>query len=167
MTNANVASKVSPVVIDRDWVQNQLDTRKGDALVQFIGRALVVIFKNQTESERMANTVSVDNGVGFASMDGRSGGLTAKYFLKHKTLLSWQVDMWTKKGSRGFARLAKYHAQLAVAADQARQTAASVSVAVAAQVTTPSVSDMALRAKRSEAFKALLPGIDLPVKKGF
>ncbi len=102
-------------MIDRNWVQNQIDTRKGDALAQFVGRALVVMFNNQTASEKMVNTVSEDNGVGFTGADGHGGCLTAKYYLKHKTLQDWQIERWIKKGKNGYSRLTKYHAQLEAA----------------------------------------------------
>jgi hypothetical protein len=83
---------------------------------QVIGRALVVIFKNQTASERMVNTTEVDNGVGFTGADAKSGSITAKYFIKHGTLLEWQVERWMKPGKSGFARITKYWAQLDEAA---------------------------------------------------
>ena len=50
--------------------------------------------------------------MGFSGADGKSGSLTAKYFLKHGTLLDWQVERWMKPQRNGYARLCKYHRQL-------------------------------------------------------
>ena len=104
-------------MIDRNWVQNQIDTRQGKALVDFVGRALIVLFENQTATEKSVNSTSVDNGVGFTGADGRTGCLTAKYYLKHRNLQDWQINAWIRKSSTGFSRLAKYHAQLNAAAN--------------------------------------------------
>lgn len=82
-----------------------------------IGRALVVLFNRQTEAERAANQTNMHNAIGFTGADGRSGCLTAKFYLKHKTLLPWQVDRWMKPGKSGFPRITKYWRQL----DQAAQ----------------------------------------------
>lgn len=87
-----------------------------------IGRALMVLFANQTESEKSANIVNVHNMKGFTGGDGHSGCITAKYYIKHKTLLPWQVDMWMKCGSRDFPRITKYWRQLDQAAQQKAAT---------------------------------------------
>ncbi len=93
---------------------------------EVIGRALVVLFNRQTEAERHANQTNLHNNVGFTGADGRSGCLSAKYYLKHKTLLPWQVDRWMKIGKSGFPRITKYWRQL----DQAAQVKAAAKVAV-------------------------------------
>ena len=79
---------------------------------QVIGRALVGLFARQTEAEQAHNATEQDNGVGFTGTDGRSGALTAKYFLKNKQLLQWQREMWLKPNKHGLPRLAKYWRQL-------------------------------------------------------
>jgi hypothetical protein len=76
-----------------------------------IGRALVVLFNNQTRTEQSANSTQVHNDIGFSGADARDGTITAKYYLKNKTLLDWQVERWMKD-FRGFPRICKYHAQL-------------------------------------------------------
>lgn len=81
-----------------------------------IGRALVVLLNNQTQSEQSSNTTEKNNGVGFTGADARSGSLTAKSFMKNKTLQDWQIEMWMKPGKGGAPRIAKYHAQLNQAA---------------------------------------------------
>lgn len=87
-----------------------------------IGRALVALFANQTRTEQAANHTQLHNEIGFSGADARDGSITAKYYIKHKTLLPWQVDNWMKD-FRGFPRITKYTRQLnqAAAAKAARQ----------------------------------------------
>jgi len=85
---------------------------------QVIGRALVGIFQFQTEAEKSNNDVEVWNGIGFTGADGRSGSLTAKYFLKHGRLEQWQIDRWMKVSDKTqMPRICKYHKQLNVIAN--------------------------------------------------
>jgi len=77
-----------------------------------IGRALVVIFNNQTTDEQDDNSTNKSNGIGFTGADAYSGSLTAKFYLKHKRLEDWMVDKWAKPNRKGVPRLAKYHGQL-------------------------------------------------------
>lgn len=86
-----------------------------------IGRALVVLFEHQTRSEQASNHTEVHNRIGFSSSDARSGSITAKYYLKHRTLLPWQVDRWMED-FRGFPRICKYHRQLNRAAQLKRDS---------------------------------------------
>lgn len=83
-----------------------------------IGRALVVLFHNQTQSEQADNTTKIYNDIGFTGADAKSGSLTAKFYLKHGTLLQWQINRWMKPGKSGFPRLCKYHRQLNIAAER-------------------------------------------------
>ena len=80
------------------------------------GRAPVVLFKNQTQTEQASNDTNEHNMIGFTSADARQGSIAAKYFLKHKTLLPWMVDQWTRPNRKGTMRLAKYWRQLDQAA---------------------------------------------------
>ena len=102
--------------VTRASLQAMLDNPNDKYVVQVIGRALVVLFKNQTRDEQAMNSTNKDNGIGFTGADAKSGSITAKYFIKHNTLLDWQVERWTKRASNGYARLAKYHKQLNEAA---------------------------------------------------
>jgi hypothetical protein len=77
-----------------------------------IGRALVALFRRQTEAERQTNDTRVWNTVGFSGADARRGSLTAKYYLKHKSLLDWQVEQWMRPARNGLPRLCKYTRQL-------------------------------------------------------
>ena len=105
--------------VTRESLQAMLDNPNEKYVAQVIGRALLVLFKNQTRDEQSMNTTNKDNGIGFTGADAHSGSITAKYYIKHKTLMDWQVDRWTKRGSRGYSRLAKYHKQLNEAANRA------------------------------------------------
>ena len=82
----------------------------GPRAIEVIGRALVVIFNNQTAIEKQANVTDCNNGIGFTGADAHGGCITAKYFLRHGTLLDWQIESWSK-------RIVKYHRQLNDAAE--------------------------------------------------
>ena len=99
-------------IVTRESIQAMLDDDRPEYVALVVGRALVRLFERQTEAEKASNDTNVDNGIGFAGCDARAGTLSAKYFLKHKTLQPWQVERWTKIGSTGFAHLCKYHKQL-------------------------------------------------------
>lgn len=99
-------------IVTRESIQNMLNNPNPDYVKMVVGRALVAIFNNQTESEKTANSTDVDNGIGFSGADARSGTLTAKSYMKNRTLQDWQVERWTKPGRNGFARLTKYAKQL-------------------------------------------------------
>ena len=99
-------------VVTRESLQNMLDNKDPNYVAKVIGRALIVILNNQTRDEQASNATTQHNGVGFTGADAHSGSITAKYFIKHKTLLDWQIARWTKPAKSGYARLAKYHKQL-------------------------------------------------------
>ena len=102
-------------------LQMLLDNADEAKKAQIIGRALVVLFKRQTEHEKQVNTTNVHNNVGFTSGDGRSGCISAKSFIKHGTLADWVVAKWMKPGKTGYARIVKYHAQLNEAAERKQE----------------------------------------------
>lgn len=105
-----------PVIVTRDSLQHMLENNDQERVAQVIGRALVVLFKRQTAAEQNNNSTLDHNNVGFTGVDGKSGAITAKYFLKHHTLLPWQIRMWSKPAKNGYARLVKYHSQINEAA---------------------------------------------------
>ncbi|MFY0656422.1 MAG: hypothetical protein JXR12_06700 [Neptunomonas phycophila] len=83
---------------------------------RYIGKALVAIFNFQTEDEKSANSTDNHNNIGFSGSDAKDGSITAKYFLKHGTLLDWMVDNWMKD-FRGSPRITKYARQLNIVAE--------------------------------------------------
>lgn len=105
-------------VVTKEFISEYIGTHTDAQNARFIGRALVVIFNNQTEEEKRASDVREDNGIGFTGADGHSGCITAKYFLKHGTLLDWQVERWLKKNAKGTPRISKYWRQLNAAAQK-------------------------------------------------
>lgn len=105
--------------VTRKSLQAMLDNNNPEYVAAVIGRALVVLFNNQTRDEKSMNATNQDNGIGFTGADAHSGSITAKYFIKHHSLMDWQVDRWTKPAASGYARLAKYHKQLNEAANRA------------------------------------------------
>jgi len=77
-----------------------------------VGRALVRILDRQTESEKVQATTKEWNGIGFTKADAKQGTITAKYYMKHKTLSQWQVDLWTRPNVNNVPRIVKYWRQL-------------------------------------------------------
>lgn len=109
--------KTKPIkLVTKESLKILLDNANPDKRKQIVGRALVGIFKYQTDTEMKNNETRFINGVGFTGADARSGSLTAKSFLKNNTLDDWQVEMWLKND-----RLIKYHNQLNTIAIQKQQ----------------------------------------------
>lgn len=109
-------------MITKDRLKHMLSNPNPQYVNMVLGRALVVLFNNQTESEKKHNDTSVYNNIGFTSADARSGTITAKYFIRHGTLTDWQREMWLKPNKNGEARIIKYHKQLDVAAKHRQAT---------------------------------------------
>lgn len=107
-------------IVTKQSIQLMLENKNHEYVKTVIGRALVVLFNNQTSSEQLCDNTMVNNGIGFTGADAHSGSLSAKYYLKRKNLQEWQMNMWLKKNSKGFSRLAKYHSQLNAAASSKR-----------------------------------------------
>ena len=90
-----------------------LVTRTDEVGIHAIGRALVHLFNRQTADEKAENDTKCTNHRGFTSGDARQGSLSAKYYLKHKTLQLWQIAQWTRPSAKGTTRLGKYYRQIA------------------------------------------------------
>lgn len=103
-------------IVTRESLQKMLDSTNQELVMHVVGRALVVLFNNQTEDEKAENATNKHNEMGFTGADARSGTLTAKSYLKNRKLQDWQVENWTKRGKNGMSRLTKYHRQLNAAA---------------------------------------------------
>jgi hypothetical protein len=80
--------------------------------VSAVGRALVDIFNQQAAEEKSCNYTRLSNGMGFSKAHGRIGALAAKYFLKHGTLLDWQLKPWLKD-KNGKPMICQYEKQIA------------------------------------------------------
>ena len=92
---------------------NALIERKDEVGMHAIGRALVHLFRRQTEDEQQTNHTKHHNQRGFTSGDARRGSITAKYYLKHRKLEEWQVEYWLERNRKGRTRLGKYYGQIA------------------------------------------------------
>ena len=96
------------VELTRDSLNDLLDRND-----KAVGRALVVLFKRQTEAEKQENVAKIVNNLGFTKADAFKGSVTAKYFLKHGSLQDWQLNYWRARDARGSMRIGKYWNQLA------------------------------------------------------
>jgi hypothetical protein len=115
--STNKVNIMTKPLVTRESLQKMLDEADDIKLQHIVGRALVVLFNNQTQDEKHANTTNKDNGIGFTGADAHSGCITAKSYIKNKSLLDWQVERWTRPARSGFSRLTKYHKQLNAAAE--------------------------------------------------
>lgn len=95
-------------IVTKEWLMAKI----AENPVNTIGRALVAIFRHQTEVEKSSNTVTFRNGIGFTQADARTGSISAKYFLKHGTLEEWQLKIWNGLNKKGQPRIVKYAGQL-------------------------------------------------------
>lgn len=102
-------------IVTKDSLSKMLANPDKRQLV--IGRALVCLLARQKQDEQQCADTRHRNGIGFAPCDAYSGTLTAKYFLKHGSLLEWQIEKWMQpSGRKGEPRLLKYTRQLNEAA---------------------------------------------------
>lgn len=102
----------SLAMVTRESLQQMINTAPKVKQIAIVGRALVHIYSRQTDLEKSANDTIVHNGVGFTGTDGHSGCLTAKAYIKNKTLQDWQLRKWLKRNRHGISRITKYHRQL-------------------------------------------------------
>lgn len=110
-------------IVTRESLQAMLDSEDTSFVDQVIGKALVAIFNRQTASEKYSDSTSDENGIGFTGFDAHSGSISAKYYIKRKSFMDWQREMWLKKGKTGFSRIAKYHKQLNEVANEKKAEA--------------------------------------------
>lgn len=99
---------------------NELINRGDEVAMHAVGRALVHLFRRQTEDEQRSNDTRHDNQRGFTAGDARKGSIAAKYYIKHRQLMPWQVELWLKRDGRGLQRIGKYYRQIA---EEARKKA--------------------------------------------
>lgn len=87
-----------------------------------IGRALLVLYANQTSSEQDSSSTRVTNGEGFTQADARSGSISARVYQTKGALADWVVEKWMKRDARGNRRISKYWRQLDEAAKAKKGT---------------------------------------------
>jgi hypothetical protein len=110
-------------IVTKEWLIDKINIDP----VRTVGRALVAIFKNQTGVEQSGNKTKNNNGIGFTKADARIGCIAAKYYLKHKSLEQWQLDIWLRSNKQGLPRIVKYASQLNAIAN-AKQTSAPMAI---------------------------------------
>jgi len=98
--------------VTRESLNTMLHNENPRYVQTVIGRALWALFLRQTEDEQNSNDTHQNNSIGFSGADGKSGSLTAKYWMKHKRLEDWMVAKWMKPARNGYPRLCKYVKQL-------------------------------------------------------
>lgn len=98
----------NPVEVTKAWLKAKVE----EDPERVIGRALVAIFRRQTEEEKGNNRTKNKNGVGFSYNDGRIGSIGAKYFMKHGTLTENLMKGWLKEDKKGYPRICRYSKQL-------------------------------------------------------
>jgi hypothetical protein len=104
----SVKKKSQKPIVTKEWLANKVKHNPRFT----IGRALVAIFRLQTENEKDSNVTKFHNGVGFSSNDARLGCIGAKYFIKHNTLTDGLMKGWLKLGKDGLPRITRYARQL-------------------------------------------------------
>jgi hypothetical protein len=102
----------SQAIVTKDSLKKMLENPNPAYVEAVIGRALVTLFKLQTESEKNTEQTSELNGVGFAGYDAHSGSISAKYYMRTGRLQPFTIESWTKPAKNGYPRLCKYHKQL-------------------------------------------------------
>jgi hypothetical protein len=107
--------------ITKSWIQSKLVNAKAKQdsrfLMHFIGRALLVLLKNQTTEEQSSSTVVEKNGIGFVAWEAEIGTSHAKFYQQKKFLTEKQYNFWLAE-KEGFARICKYYRQLNEAAKE-------------------------------------------------
>lgn len=109
------------IVITKEWLAVRLATKDK---IRVIGRALLAIYKMQTESEQQSEKTTKSNGIGFSKTDARIGSIAALMYANKGTLEQWVVDAWVIP-KHGYPRLCKYSNQLNAIA-QERQLKAAI-----------------------------------------
>ncbi len=82
-----------------------------------IGKALVVLFKNQTASEQSQEATINRNGEGFRPCHAHMGTSMARFYAARGFLTPKQIDYWRRPMKDGNMRIGVYWRQLAEAAE--------------------------------------------------
>lgn len=94
-------------VIDRNYITQLL--RTNDTAV---ARALVALYKRQTNDEQNSQATRWDNGQGFMPMHARMGTSMAQFYIRTGRLSQKQIAYWRRPTPSGKARIEKYVGQL-------------------------------------------------------
>lgn len=110
-------------IVTKDWLRDKLADPSKQIVV--LGRALLAIYRRQTELEKAAFATKYANGIGFSGPDAKLGSRCAEYFQKNGTLASWMAKVWlVEKAS--YPRICKYAKQLNEIANEKKARQASI-----------------------------------------
>ena len=99
--------------VTKEWITNYIRNQPDVKVANMVGRALVALFRRQTEVEQANNVTKEHNKRGFTAPDAKRGSTAAKTFLKHGRFTNeWQWKRWIICNSKGVPRIAKYSRQL-------------------------------------------------------
>lgn len=116
-------AKRKPKMVTRESLEQMLKDTNPIKVMHVVGRALVVLYKRQTESERAMHATVEHNGRGFTGCDADIGTSHAEFYIKNEFLTTKQIAVWLKpRGKQKFPRLCSYHKQLNEAAVAKAQT---------------------------------------------
>jgi len=97
--------------------------REDEIGMHAVGRALLVLLRNQTRDEKRDQDTKYRNDTGFTPSDAQRGTSMAYYYMRNgrlteKQLAYWQKPAWTEAKR---IRIAKYWRQLLLAAQEKQQ----------------------------------------------
>lgn len=93
--------------MDKQYINNLLITND-----KAVARALVALYKRQTEDEQNSEATIVHNMAGFTPSDAQIGSSMATFYLKFNRLSEKQIAYWRKPNAKGVPRICKYSGQL-------------------------------------------------------
>jgi len=99
-------------IVTKQSLKKLIDESNDTKLHHVIGRAIMVLYNNQTPIEQSTLSTRMDNSMGFAHCDARVGTLSAQAYISKQSLDPWMLRHWTKITSNGFPRICKYTRQL-------------------------------------------------------
>ncbi len=93
--------------MDKQYINNLLINND-----KAVARALVALYKRQTEDEQNSEATIVKNMAGFTPSDAQIGSSMATFYLKFNRLSEKQIAYWRKPNAKGVPRICKYSGQL-------------------------------------------------------
>jgi hypothetical protein len=105
--------------VTKEFIQALL-IRNDTVGMHAVGKALVVLFKNQTHHEKQIEATTNRNETGFTPSDARRGSGMARFYMQAGFLTPKQLEYWQKpaRTSAGRIRITKYWRQLLEAAEE-------------------------------------------------
>jgi hypothetical protein len=97
--------------LTKEYIQALL-MREDEVGMHAVGRALVLLNKRQTYSERVAKEVQRNNGRGFTPVDAEMGTDMANYYQRTNRLTQKQLAVWRRCNTQGIPRICKYWKQI-------------------------------------------------------